>query len=341
MNFTCGVTTVVAVNNEISAELTRQDLVARELPLKSVALILLRDISRPWMDQCGIVLRYPGRPANGILRQWRFFGFYHAAARLLRRLEKYADLRNIYLVNNDNIITAHLLSMAEYRTAISVTAVAEGLMNFQEIGIANRERWRWRVKPVIALLLGFRYRKPTGHLSGAFEPRVTRVVSFATEGLKAPPERVVLRHLRPIRPLRISDPKVALVTLSGFHVWVEPARFERFARAFVTWVEDSGYRKIQVKKHPRTSGGLIEELLEKYEEVGSGLTTEEMAADLEAGTIIGTCSTAIVTLKLIRPDLNCIDFGSDFYCEHAYNGDNSVKTLFKAAGVILVQMTAM
>ena len=85
---------------------------------------------------------------------------------------------------------------------------------------------------------------------------------------------------------------------------------------------------------------MIEELLERYEEVGSGLTTEEMAADLEAGTIIGTCCTALVTLKLIRPDLKCIDFGSDYYCEHAYHGDNSVKTLLSATGVTLVQMAA-
>lgn len=341
MNFKCdGVTTVVVINNAISAELTRQDLVAREISLSSVALILLRDISEPWIEQCAIVLRYPGPPANGLFRQWRFLDFYQAAARLLRQLEKYASLRDIYLVNNENLITTHLLSIAEYRPAISVTVVAEGILNFQEIGVANREGWRWRVKPVVARLLGFRYREPKGHLSGAFEPRATRILSFATEGLKAPPEKVVLRHFQTIPPLRQSDPKVALVVLTGLHHFMEPARAEIFARAFVAWVEGSGYKKIQVKKHPRASGGLIEELLEKYDEVGSGLTTEEMAADLEAGTIVGTCCTALVTLKLIRPDLECVDFGSDYYSEHAYHGDDSIKTLLSATGVTLVQMSA-
>ena len=95
-----------------------------------------------------------------------------------------------------------------------------------------------------------------------------------------------------------------------------------------------------MKKHPRSSGGMIEALLERYEEVGSGLAAEEMATNLEAGTIIGTCSTALVTLKLIRPDLKCIDYGSDYYCEYAYHGDNSVKTLLSATGVTLVQMAA-
>jgi hypothetical protein len=340
MNFKCDVTAVVVINNAISAELTRQDLVARKISLSSVALILLRDISEPWMEQCAIVLRYPGRPANGLLGQWRFFGFYEAAARLLRRLKENAGLRDIYLVNNDNLITTHLLSVAECRPAISVTVVVEGIMNFQEIGIADRAGWRWRAKPVVARLFGFRYREPKDHLSGAFDPRATRVLSFAAEGLKAPSEKVVLRPFQAIRPLRESDPKVALVVLTNWTRYMEPARLDVFARTFVAWVEGSGFRKIQVKKHPRFSGGLIEELLDRHEEVGRGLTTEGMAANLEAGTIIGTCSTALVTLKLIRPDLKCVDFGSDYYCEHAYHGDNSVKTLLSATGVSLVQMSA-
>jgi len=340
MNFKSGVTAVVAINTEISAELTRQDLLAREIPFESVALILLRDISEPWMDQCAIVLRYPGMPAHKLRGQWRFFGFYQAAGRLIRRLERESNLRDIYIVNNDNLITAHLISVAECRPAISVTVIAEGTMNFQEVGIANRAGWRWRVKPVIARIIGFRYRQPRDHLSGAFEPRVSRVVSFAVDGLKAPPDKIVSRQFQAVRPLRQSDPKVALVLMTNWDTFLDPALDELFVRAFVGWVEGSGYRKIQVKKHPRWPGGRMEALLEEYEEVGSGLSAEEMAANLEAGTVISTGSTALVSLKLIRPDLNCIDYGSDFYCEHAYHGDNSLKTLLCASGVNLVQMAA-
>ena len=341
MSFKCsGVTTVVAINNGISAELTRQDLAERQIPLDSVALILLRDISEPWMEHCAIKLRYPGKPANGLLQQWRFIGFYRAAAQLLRSGEENAQIRDVYLVNNENLVTAHLLSLAERRPAISVTVVVEGIMNFQEMGIANRAVWRRRVKPVIARLLGFQYREPQDHLSGAFEPRVTRVLSFTTDGLQAPKEKIVLREFPAVRPVRQSDPTVALVVLTGLNNWMTPARFEVFARAFVAWVEGSGYRKILVKKHPRSYAGLIEELLSKYEEVGSGQTIEQMAPEIEAGTILSTCSTALVTLKFIRPDLTCVDFGSDYYGEHAYHGDDNVKILLLASGVSLVQMPA-
>jgi Alpha-2,8-polysialyltransferase (POLYST) len=340
LNLECGVMAVAVINTPISAELTRQDLVAREIPLSSVAAILLREVDEPWLEQCAIVVRYPGKPAHELLGQWRFVGFYRAAARLLRGLEKYADLRDIYLVNNDNLITSHLLSVAECLPSITATSIVEGTMNFHEIGIVDRAGWRWQVKPAIARIFGFRYRQPKGHLSGAYEPRVSRVISFAAEGLKAPPEKVVLRQLQAIRPLRQSDPKVALIMLTNWETCLAPALDEFLARSFVEWVEGSGYRKIQVKKHPRWPGGRMEALLDRYEEVGSGLTAEEMVTNLEAGTIIGTFSTALVSMKLIRPDLNCIDYGSDFYCEHAYHGDDSVKTLFSASGITLVQMAA-
>ena len=338
MRSACSITTVVAINNAISAELTRQDLAARTIPLSSVALIALRDISEPWMNECASVIRYPGRPATGIIGQRRFVGFYYATAKLLRHLEKEASIQNVYVVNNESLMTAHLLSLAELDSSINVTVVAEGIMNFQEIGKANRAEWRWRVKPLVARALGYRYREPDSHLSGAFEPCTNRVVSFAADGLKAPKEKIVLRHFEAIRPTRPSDPTVALIVLTGLNQWMEPQKFELFARAFIAWVEASGYRKILVKKHPRVSAGLIEELLERYEEIGVGQTTEGMATELEAGTIIGACCTALVSFKLIRPDLECIDFGSDYYSEHGYRGDDSVKTLLSASGVTLVQM---
>jgi hypothetical protein len=332
------VRSIVVINNSISAELVRQDLLARGRRLDQTALILLRDVREPWMDECAIVLRYPGRPSQSLIGQLRFMRFYRAAARLLRRLQCDASVRDIYLVNNDNLVTSHLLSWAETDGAAIVTVAAEGLMNYQEIGLANRASWRWWTKPIVARALGFRYRQPRGHLSGAFEPRVDRVVSFSAEGLKAPPKKVVVRKFGERSPLRESDPSVALVVLTGLNQWMDEARFVPFAHAFVDWVKGAGFRKILVKKHPRVSAGLMEELLADHEEVGRDRAAEDMAADLEAGTIVGACCTALVTLKLVRPDLKCIDFGSDYYIEHAYRGDDSIKTLLLAAGVSLVQM---
>jgi hypothetical protein len=45
-----------------------------------------------------------------------------------------------------------------------------------------------------------------------------------------------------------------------------------------------------------------------------------------------------VTLKLMRPDLRCIDFGSDFYCRTAYRGDYSVVEFLMGSGVEVAEM---
>lgn len=330
--------TVAVVNNAISAELLRQDMAARGIALETSAVILARDVFEPWMESCAEVVRYPGRPAQGLFDQRRFFGFYCAAANLLKKAEREGAMRIVYIPNNDNLITAHLLSLAARNPLLEISVIAEGLMNFQDIGVANRQRWRWIVKPAVSVMLGLRYREPKGHLSGAFDAEVSRVVSFAAAGLKAPPDKVVLRPFKPVEPRRLPDPNVALVALTGLDQWMDPERSATFARAFASWIKRAGFRKVQIKKHPRVSAGLIEELLADAEEVGRGLGLEAMAEDLEAGTILGSCCTALVTLKLIRPDLECIDFGSNYYCEHAYHGDRSVQRLFAAAGVKLEQM---
>lgn len=329
---------IAAINNSVSAELFRQDILAQNIPLNETIVILLRDLHEKWLEDCGVVLRYPGRPADTILGQRRFIRFYFLAARMLRRIDEANEITHIYVVNNDNLITSHLLIMAEQKEGIITSVLTEGLMNFQIIGKENRNKWRWLLKPSIATLLGFSYRIPNSHLSGSFEEVVSRVVSFSAEGLKAPPEKVVVRSLSQIKPLRRTDPTVALVALTGLANWMPREKADLFARAFFNWIQKQGFRKLQVKRHPRVSAGLIEDLLSSYDEVGKGHSLEAIAVEMDAGTIIGTCCTALVTLKLMRPDLICIDYGSDYYCENAYHGDTSVQQLFRKTGVKTIQI---
>jgi len=43
-----------------------------------------------------------------------------------------------------------------------------------------------------------------------------------------------------------------------------------------------------------------------------------------------------MTLRQIRPDLEIIDFGHDFYAQAADHGDPSIKAVLKASGVTIV-----
>ena len=332
------ITPVAFLTTPISCALAFADMRARGVALGETALIMVRPHIPDWAAQCRRFIPYPSKPANDLLGQRKFIDYYRESARLLHRIEGAGGLKRIYIVNNDNLIASHLLAMAESRPSIEVDVVAEGLMNFQDIGTGNRAGWRWRVKPILARLLSLRYRHPETHLSGAFEPEVDRVLSFASHGFKAPPEKVEIIDFPGSDVQRQGDPEVAMIPLTGLAQWMPAERVPAIAEAFRDWLIAQNFKRLLVKPHPHSDAGLIGELLPPHEIVTDARSLEAMAGELEAGTIVGTCCTGLVTLKLMRPDLRCVDFGADYYQEHAYRGDRSVETLLRASGVEMVSM---
>ena len=63
---------------------------------------------------------------------------------------------------------------------------------------------------------------------------------------------------------------------------------------------------------------------------------ESLAETLDFGTLISFNSSALTAIRLLRPDIRCIDFGADMYLPWAYGGDRNVLRLFKATGVEVV-----
>jgi hypothetical protein len=77
-------------------------------------------------------------------------------------------------------------------------------------------------------------------------------------------------------------------------------------------------------------------LIGPFEYLEDNRGVEMMAGEIAAARVVGFCTTALVTLKLIRPDLTCIDFGSDYYCDKAYHGDRSIIDVLRNGGVEIV-----
>jgi len=211
-------------------------------------------------------------------------------------------------------------------------------MNYQDIGVDDRAGWRWQVKPVVAALIGLNYSIPHQHLSGAFEPECARVVAFAAPHIQAPPEKVEVFPFDIVTPERPMEAGTILVVITGIAQWMSEEAFERFADAFGAWFATLKARRVLVKFHPHYPSGGIETRLGAFETVTDKRSVEGMAADINAEAVVGFCTTALVTVKLRRPDLRCIDFGSDFYCTYAYHGDRSVVAFLKASGIEIVEM---
>lgn len=326
------------VNNSICSDMTKAWLDRQGIPLSRVALVQMRKIDVPWAQDCAACISYPAQPRSSLLGQVHVSGFYLRASRFVKHVLAEATLTHVLVPNNDNLLTNHVFRWAELNSTVKVVVMAEGIMNYQDIGQANRAAWRWRVKEPIAGLIGLKYQAPKTHLSGAFEPATDHVVSFAKAGLMAPEEKIEILDYPPVTATRAADPTVAMVLHSGLTHWMPDEDFEAIARGFADWLREQGFRKIYAKRHPHVSAGIIEDLMPPHTVIKDTRPFERLLPDLEAGTLTGMCCTALITSKLMRPELRCVDFGANHYLDKAYQGDQTVKKLMGAVGVEMVPL---
>lgn len=328
---------LAVVNNHISLNMLLADLAARDIALEETWLIATREMELP--DNLGGQLEYPGKHEMGMLGQRRFIGFYRQATRIIRRQLASPALRHLYVINNDNLLTSHLLETALI-DGREVTVVVEGLMNFLDSGVHNLDAWRLKIKPVLTRLLGLRYVTPVGHQSGAFHPAVSRVVSFSADGLRAPAEKIVLRSW-PIEAAAAAppDPDIGLVVHTALARFMSEDQYRVFAEGYARWIEAQNFRRLYAKRHPRSDDPLLESLLPPHEVIDDDRPIEDMAGEIAAGVVIGPGTTPLVTLKLMRPELRCVDFGADYYVPIVYQGGVGATPLFDAAGVERIPFT--
>lgn len=327
---------IALLSNGLSASMLEAALTNDGLRFDDVSVISGRKLQHPWKNECASFIEFTNIPSLKISGQVNAVSFYAKAVARLKHDLRSPELKEIYVTNNDNLLTSHVFCWAEQNPKVRVTVLAEGFMNYQDIGIADRASWRWTVKPMLARLMGLKYRRPTTHLSGAFETRTDRVVAFSRFGLKAPEEKAEILSLKSETATGGFEPNTILILLTGIAQWMTEQDFAIFKGAFGAWIATLGATRILVKRHPNYSSGGIENVLGDFEYLDDSRGIEMMAGDIVAGRVVGFCTTAMLTLKLIRPELSCIDFGSDYYCEKAYHGDRSIIDVLRNGGVEIV-----
>lgn len=329
------------VTNGISAAMGRAVLEKDGYALSDTVLVRQRWVNIDWAKDCAETIDFTGKPKLTMMGQMNQIGFQSKLVRRLRALLRGGTLTDIYIPNVDNMMTNHVVLSAEQGRLPGtprLSVVAEGLMNYQDIGVADRAGWRWRVKPILSKLFSLRYRQPAGHLSGAFEKAVSRVIAYSETGLKAPSDKVTVIPYPRVEATVVPDPDTALLVITGIGQWMEPEQFATFRDSFAAWLNAQGFARVLFKPHPHYDGGGIEKLIDNAAPLGDSRSMEALAPEIPAATVIGYCTTGLVTLKMQRPDLRVIDWGSDFYCEHAYHGDRSVVTVMRSAGVEVIEM---
>ena len=322
------------VNNSISADILQKALKIDKIYPSECYVVMLRASAELPSD----FTRQVSQPVKvgGLNNYICMLKFYRQQILLIKKLMT-EGLEEIYIVNIDNIICANSLILAKNsnnKTRVSV--VAEGFMNYQDITAKNRSTLNIGLKKIMAYIIGAHYPSPKGHLSGSYSDGVRRVFSYPGYGLKSPQEKI--KHVAlPVVKIEVEVcESEALIVLTGIYQWMSKEDFAEFSLGFQSWINSQNYTKVYYKPHPNYDSGGIEDGVvnkTKWMEVGS---VEKLAGKIPVRTVIGFCTTALATLKQIRPDLRVIDWGSNFYVRAAYKGDRSVVEVLERAGVEIV-----
>lgn len=318
------------VTNYISLFCLEAYLDKRKLSRRSVVLVTLRELSGVG-DGYAYVLRYPRKASLSILGQCVFGPFYFRAFLKIRALR--GDLDEVFLPNVDNLLCNYVIELAKRQRDIKVHVVAEGFMNYQDIGLKDRARWRWWVKIIVGFFFLFRYRLPRGHLSGAFYPQVDSVLAFREEGLKAPDGLVDLQVLRGGARGSGTRRIGVLYLETSLWQWMTRNDWRVFAEAFSDYLNSFG-EKIYIKEHPNYPPcGYLRSRLNEYEVLGDERPFEIMFASVEPSVVVSHWCTALAMAKMLNPSVHCVDFGVDYYSEKAYGGDRSLEAVLLGADV--------
>ncbi len=328
---------LVLVANGLAASMAQAALARDGIALDDVTMISGRRLAHEWVHGCGRYIQFEKAASLRLAGQVKTLGFYARAVAELKRALRDPALEHIYIVNTENILMTHALQFAEATPEVTLSVLVEGNMNFQPMSAEHRTWWRWLLRPAAARLLGLAYRKPTTHLSGAFEPRVDRVISYSDKHLHAPAEKVIRLELPTVAPVIAPDPDTVLVLATALNYFMTAADYARFKTAFARWIKTLGARRILVKLHPNYDTAGIEQAIEGAEIYDEPRGIEVVAAEIPATRVIGYWTTGLATLRRIRPDLECIDFGHDFYAQAAYHGDSSIPKVLEATGVTVVR----
>ena len=244
-----------------------------------------------------------------------------------------SEITNVFIVNNDHLLTNHILHIHnKYYYRISV--IAEGLMNYQNITKKNRSAIGFFFKKILAFIFNIKYVIPKTHLSGAFENSVEDVFTFSKTGINAPIDKVrIVKNFS--NTLNTSSNKCGvLLLLSGLYTMLPSYEYSNLMILITNYIKNLNPRIIYIKKHPRYQFDPILDIFNDYIEVDQDIPIEEIINELEISHIVGSFSTALITLKMIQPELISVDIGYSIYSKYL-DGFDTIFDLYKSTNIEL------
>ncbi len=328
---------IAFVNNQIS--ITNLEFAIRYLDIKKSELVIfflrpneISNSSEYW-NVYQINKKYNGYFLNDLIRA---FYSYITAIFYLKNILKNNNIENVLLVNIDHILTNHMINIKKLDKSFISTkyhVLAEGLMNYENVKIGHRKTLTIFLKHIIASFTGLIFKKPDGHLSGAYEKVVKNVFAFSKKSIQSPLEKVIVTNT--VKKATASDKNNTLILCSGAYTMLSVDKYSKICDLIDDYLSKNNFDKVYLKKHPRLNDDPLIDRLMNFEEIEQNKPIEMILSEYPIKYVISSYSTSLISLKQMFNNLIAIDVGYDIYVS-SLGQDVDIKSLYKEFNIKMI-----
>lgn len=226
------------------------------------------------------------------------------------RSNKFSD---VYVANLSAVVPNYL-TLGCYHLDYKFHLIIEGVANCYEPTFQSCINFAQIVKKkLFALMFGMSYSVYKGALSGAEVVLYERVISLQGFPIKSMKFPVI--DLPVISNFSSDKGNVVILLDSMRSDYCNHKKIINQLASLISEYQKRGVR-IVIKRHPSDKGdeGYFSSLagISKVERLDTGLPIEMLIDELNPLAVIGLNSSSLITLKLIKPDLKCVNVGFDY-----------------------------
>ena len=252
-----------------------------------------------------------------------------------RKLLLSKNLKNVFIVNNVSLFGASIILFKRDRNLdYTITSLVEGLMNFEEEKIRRSSNFVTQSKRIISLIFFLPWRKIEGHPSGSYNNEITRVISFSSEGLFAPKNKIKIIPINKVKKKIEFDKNSLFIIHSPLNNIFGKENYIILCNLFIDWLQKQEYERLYFKFHPNHKDIYLYQSLSKKNLKLFNHKIEDISHPIPSKNVVSFFSTSLFTLKSMYPELNIFSFGLNFYqAKTNQKTPHNLIKLYKSVGI--------
>ncbi|MBF0233056.1 MAG: hypothetical protein HQK65_08465 [Desulfamplus sp.] len=250
------------------------------------------------------------------------------------------DIDKILSSENTNILyIAHPFHFACNYLAFNnfaekIYLLPDGILNYYEARIDNNSLKKMIQGKILCAMAGINYKMFKGHYTGYELGIYSGVYCFS--------EKRLLTKTGKIFNIAKTSVNIGLKPLKDICLFIDQPVNKSIHYDLAKRINDfflsRQFKKIIYKKHPSYKCDSLKYLLNSGAEIcliESKMPIEMLFDEIDAGYIVSFDSSALLTLKFLYPDRECVSIGMDLFCQQDYQL-YKIKKIFMEQGIVLL-----